>query len=519
MSKAITDQSPEHRADRPTEGPLAPVQLVGPSEMRADEPALPRVVGMIGAAFVIFGGMALLFHVSGRAVRVGPGWSMLVLVMGMCGLLFHAAFDRDVQFRRLYGGFAALALVIGAVLAVYPHPQVGGQFKWAVPCLFVALLFALAFLRNEDDAQYRDVAQYGLGGAGLVMAAVGLFGGSLRGEFLLSYGLALAVLGLLYLAAFIGSRGISDDRAYYGALLLVAGGLAVVLVSLGRALFTDAGTTYFTSYGSALLVLGLVYVLTGGVMASDSAFAVLTRRELGSFFYSPLAYLTLVGFVVLAWSSYFVFIDALLRADPEDLVEPIITLYVWGIFPVFTTVVIVPLLTMRLLSEEQRTGTLEVLLTAPVDEPTVVLSKFVAGLVTFLMMWVPFGLFLLAIPLSGGNAPDYRPMISFGIALAVSGSAFVSAGLFFSSLTRSQIASGVLTLVFMMLLTLTYFVAASLEREGGGLPTVLRHMSFLHLWRQALDGIIIVKYLLFWVSLSVVFLFLTLKVLESRKWR
>jgi len=151
------------------------------------------VRGIAGeGVLVIFGGMALAFNLSGRAVRVSTGWSVFVLTLGTCGLLFHAAFDHDIQFRRLYGIFGGVALLLGIGLALYPHPEkVGDQFRWAVPCAVVGLLFALAFLRNETDPFIRDLAQYGVGGAGLLMAAIGLLGGSIRGDFLLSYGLAL----------------------------------------------------------------------------------------------------------------------------------------------------------------------------------------------------------------------------------------------------------------------------------------------------------------------------------------
>src|SRR4051795_10070205 len=104
MSNAITEKPEERRLPGPPGGP-------GPSALREDEPHAARTVGMFGAALVIFGGMALGFHLYGQSVRVGPGWAVLVLALGMAGLLFHAAFDRDVQFRRMYGLFSAACLV------------------------------------------------------------------------------------------------------------------------------------------------------------------------------------------------------------------------------------------------------------------------------------------------------------------------------------------------------------------------------------------------------------------------
>ena len=79
----------------------------------------------------------------------------------------------------------------------------------------------------------------------------------------------------------------------------------------------------------------------------------------------------------------------------------------------------------------QRSGTMEVLLTAPVDETTVVFSKFLAGLITFLVVWAPFGLYLVTIPVSGGTPFDYRPLLSFFITLVVTGAGFIGMGLGF----------------------------------------------------------------------------------------
>ena len=157
-----TTSNEERVTDRPPPGggTLQPAETA-PSIMREDEPTFPRTLGMIGAALVIFGGMALAFNLSGRMVRVSTGWSVFLLTLGMAGLLFHAAFDRDVQFRRMYMAFGIATLALGAALCLIPYPRtMGDQFRYAVPCLFVSLLFFLAFLRNETEEQVRDLASY-----------------------------------------------------------------------------------------------------------------------------------------------------------------------------------------------------------------------------------------------------------------------------------------------------------------------------------------------------------------------
>jgi ABC-type transport system involved in multi-copper enzyme maturation permease subunit len=497
-------------------GPWRPGSDLGPSRIREDEPALPRTLGMIGAALVIFGGMALAFNMYGRSVRVGSGWSILFLAFGLAGLLFHAAFDRDVQFRRMYLFFGCAIFALGVLLCVFPSPKVGALFRYGVPCIILALLFLVAFLRNETEAAFRNIAQQFLGGGGALMALAGLIGGTARGEFFLPYGVVLALLGLVYVVAFVATRGLSDDLAYGAAVGLAAVGLLVVAIALGRSFFTADGSRYFVAYGSLFVFVGLLYSAAGGGLASDAPLFVLTRRELGAFFFSPIAYLVLLGFSCLSWIQYWLFLRGIVGS--RNIFEPIVAYYFVDFFPVMTVIFIVPVITMRLLSEEQRTGTLEVLLTAPVDESVIVFSKFLGALISYLVIWIPFFLYLLALPLSGANPFDYRPLLSFLITLIITGASFVSMGLFFSSLTRSQVASGVLTFAGMALLSFTYF-AVRFSVEDSNWHKVLTHMSYIHLWINTLEGKITPLFLLFPISMTILFLFLTVKVLESRKWR
>src|SRR5260370_10195049 len=119
MSNAITEKE-QARHDRPGGGLQGDAGL-GPSAVRQDEPTLPRTLGMIGAALVIFGGMALGFNIYGKSVRVSTGWAILLLAFWLAGLLFHAAFDPYVQFRRMYLAFACALLVICAFLWIVPY--------------------------------------------------------------------------------------------------------------------------------------------------------------------------------------------------------------------------------------------------------------------------------------------------------------------------------------------------------------------------------------------------------------
>ena len=132
-----------------------------PSVMREDNAGIARYVGFFGAFLVIFGGISLVANMWYKSARVvGPGWSVFFLTIGLIALLYHAAFDRDLQFRRMYMAFSYAAMLVGVFLCLLPYPnRTGDQFQSGYLCLSLSLIFLLAFLRNETDEMVRTVAQ------------------------------------------------------------------------------------------------------------------------------------------------------------------------------------------------------------------------------------------------------------------------------------------------------------------------------------------------------------------------
>jgi ABC-type transport system involved in multi-copper enzyme maturation permease subunit len=357
-------------------------------------------------------------------------------------------------------------------------------------------------------------------------------GGNLSTAFLLTHSLVLAVLGLIYLGAFVESRGVSDDRSYYAALAAGAAGAIVFLVALGRTVLPPLlyaqgilkppePAPYLIPAGMLLMGIGLVYFAGAALLISERPLLVMTRRELHAFFLSPIAYLTLFGFAVMAGLAFLFFVQNLLRAPLE---EPVVRDYIWDFWSIISLLFIVPALTMRLFSEEKRSGSLEMLLTAPVDETAVVLSKFLAALVFFLFLWLPWALLLVTLRVESGQAFDYRPLLSFAIALVCTGSLFLSMGLFFSGLTSNQIVSAVLTFAGMLVLTALIILpsilvpSGALETRESTWQTVLMHVAYPHLWNLTLQGRLELKLLVFPVTATIFFLFLSVKVLEARRW-
>ncbi len=138
---------------------------------------------------------------------------------------------------------------------------------------------------------------------------------------------------------------------------------------------------------------------------------------------------------------------------------------------------------------------------------------------TFLIVWAPFAVYLLSLRIAAGKDFDYRPLLSFLVTLVVTGANFVGMGLFFSSLSRSQIVGFLLAFVGMLVLTfLVVFEYYSRSANNTAWEAVLHHISYYDAWNSAIDGKLQPKMLMFPATMTVMWLFLTTKVLEVRKW-
>jgi ABC-type transport system involved in multi-copper enzyme maturation permease subunit len=507
-----------------------------PSLVVERQPVVARIFGLAGLMLVVLGTLALVINAAGQASRLPPTLASLFLILGIAGMLVHATVDAEQQIRRAYGALGLLLLAAGAAVSLLPiKGPVGTQFlPWGFLALSVSLLFLMPFVRNETEIAWRQRVVYILGIAGLALALTGFIGGNIDIKFLMPYGLLLPIVGLGFLWAFVGALGTSDETGYRGAQVMGLIGALALVVALGRSILpglfykwhwlSTRPDPYFLPAGLLLLGLGLIYLCVSYGMCSDHRLIVLARRELAAYFYSPIAYIVFFCLTLIAWYNYW---DWAIRIfgqgpmGPTAVPEPILGGYVINWWSVFVVVLVVPLITMRLLSEERRTGTFEVLFTAPLSEVAVVLSKFIAAYVFFLFLWLPWGLFLIAVRAEGGQPFEYRPLIGFFLALAASGAGFIAMGLFFSSCTRNQIAAAVLTVVGMLLLFAIFFGKRVVfqETKSDVWNNVLTHVSYIDLWITSIQGQLDFKSMVFHLAAAVFWLFLTVKVLESRKWR
>jgi ABC-2 type transport system permease protein len=240
----------------------------------------------------------------------------------------------------------------------------------------------------------------------------------------------------------------------------------------------------------------------------------LIARELVAYFSSPLAYVVLTAFLFFNGLVFWM-IAAFLNDPRTQAMAPLKlmfggTIYFW-LFLLF----LVPVITMRLLSEERRSGTLEVLLTAPVTEAQVVLAKFIAAFAFYLFLWVPT-LTYVAI-LASYSSIDLRTVAAGYLGIALLGLLFTAVGMLTSALSRNQIVAAIFGFAILIVL----FSVGLLEQLATA-PALKSALGYMNLWNHMDDfskGLVDTRHVVYTVSLAGLFLFLATKALEAKKGR
>ncbi|MHC4715554.1 MAG: ABC transporter permease [Planctomycetota bacterium] len=244
----------------------------------------------------------------------------------------------------------------------------------------------------------------------------------------------------------------------------------------------------------------------------------LARRELSAYFFSPIAYvlgglfLLLVGMLFL-WGAKIpvlkIDMPPIFRGGAESSLRPLFDVLAYGL------VVIVPLLTMRLVAEEFRAGTIETLMTAPVTDTEVILGKFLGAMGLYLVLLAATAAFMVLVVIYG--EPDWGVATMGYLGMVLLGSTYIAAGLFASTLTRHQLVAGLTGIGILAFFTLgirllTRVVSADYAEEVGRLNMVTYLTDFS-------KGVFDTRSLVFFLTATAFFLFLSVKVLESRRWR
>src|SRR5262249_18137836 len=162
------------------------------------------------------GAAALFFALIGKGYLISPSWGVLLLVLGLAGVLYHAFNEKDLQYRRLYWVIGLALLGLGILFRLLPSEAgIGVEtfLPYGAPALLAALGFLGSAVRNETDPVSRRMTLNGIGAVGAACAFIGLLGGLISETFLLGQGVVLLLLGFLYLGAYIGLQESGSDRA------------------------------------------------------------------------------------------------------------------------------------------------------------------------------------------------------------------------------------------------------------------------------------------------------------------
>jgi ABC-2 type transport system permease protein len=249
---------------------------------------------------------------------------------------------------------------------------------------------------------------------------------------------------------------------------------------------------------------------------------IICRKELGSYFASPVAYLLLTMFALIFgfffWNALGVFIvegmEMQMRGQSfpmninEQIIRPLLSnVSVLGLF-------FIPMITMRLFAEEKRTGTIELLATSPISDLEIIVGKWLAALILYSCLLV-FTALNFAFLFKYGN-PDWKPLALGYLGLLLQAGALLAIGTFISTLTKNQIVAGAATFGVDLLLWVIGWVG---EYDTSLWARVLSYFSVLAHFESFGRGVLDSKDAIFYVTVIFLGLFFTARSMESLRWR
>ncbi len=238
----------------------------------------------------------------------------------------------------------------------------------------------------------------------------------------------------------------------------------------------------------------------------------ITRRELKLYFTSPVAYLVmLVTLLILGWLLYVNILAAYMQQYPPPTIQviigPMVTIFLFS----------VPALTMRTLAEENRSGTLELLMTSPIRDWELIIGKWLGGLLFYGVILAATGVFAIELNLIVTPGIDQGLLISNYIGLVLLTALLLAIGVFASSLFSNQIAAFFSALGILLIFWLIGLPAQAMGTLNGGLLSYLDIGN--HFYTSFYLGVVDLKDVMFYLSGIALFLFLGKAAIEIRRWR
>ncbi len=254
--------------------------------------------------------------------------------------------------------------------------------------------------------------------------------------------------------------------------------------------------------------------------------ALIFRKEMKSYFNSLIAYVVITMFLLITGYFFYNLLATFSVVSYQAQSNPmlarqyqLLNINETVVRPLFGNISIImllmtPLLTMRLFSEEKKSGTIELLLTYPVKDIDVVVSKFLACFFVFLAMILLTVTYPILLVVLGD--PEVMPIITGYVGLILLGAAFISLGIFTSSLTENQIVAASMSFGILFFF---WLISYSVAFVSAGLGQVLAYLSINEHIASLAKGVLDTEDIIYYLCFIVLFLFLTLRSLESKRWR
>ena len=256
-------------------------------------------------------------------------------------------------------------------------------------------------------------------------------------------------------------------------------------------------------------------------------FLAIYRRELGGYFVSPIAYIV-TGFFLFLTGYYFSdllskVIEYSMRMQmqsqmgaPPSIDAPALLIRNFTGFSTTILLFLIPMLTMGVYAEERKRGTMEMLMTSPLTEFQIVFGKFMASLTMFVAMLAPTLFYHFVMSSYSDPALPWRILWTGYLGIFLLGASLLALGTFISSLTESQIVAGIVTFVIFLMLWLIDYGGRG---AGTTVSEVMKYLSILQHHESFAQGVIDTSSIIFYLSVVAIGLFLTLRNLDSMRWR
>jgi ABC-2 type transport system permease protein len=257
------------------------------------------------------------------------------------------------------------------------------------------------------------------------------------------------------------------------------------------------------------------------------SFYAVYRKEMGHYFVSPIAYIFIGLFLFLSAYFFNYFLSAMIQqasmmamqgmrfgAPPEvDVPGQVMRAF----FGLLSTLILffTPILTMGVYAEERKRGTMELLMTSPVTETQIVLGKFLASLTLFALMLLPTASYLIFMCLRSDPMPPWRMLLAGYAGVLLLGGSLLALGTFISSLTENQLIAAVLTFAAFLFV----WVLDLGSNASGGIGAVVQYLSVIRHYDDFTRGIIDTSALIYYLSFIALFIFLTVRSIDSMRWR